>query len=56
MHFIDVKDVFYVFFFKDTFLNAFLFVEIPKIPVLKLVANKIGDTFLDYKIFRADLA
>jgi len=33
------------------------FGKIPKIPVLELVANKIGDTFLDYRLFvTADLA
>jgi len=31
--------------------------KIPKIPVLELAANKIGETFLDYRLFvTADLA
>ena len=33
------------------------FGKIPKIPVLELLANKIGDTFLDYRfLVTADLA
>ena len=30
------------------------FEKITKIPVLELVVNKIGDTFLDYRFFTAD--
>ena len=32
------------------------FGKIPKIPVLELVVNKIGDTFLHCRLFVADLA
>jgi len=28
------------------------FGQLPKIPILELVANKIGDTFLDYRVFQ----